>query len=186
MSTGKKLGIVVFLVLIIVAVGFSSTLIDLNNREVNLRINVERTQDNLRNEYDATWKKVRQTAGVTEKYADDFREMYNNIGKQGSAGVGGFINALHADNPNLSTEVYSKLQTVIEASLDKYAREQKTLQDKKAEHDRIMREFPGSLFFTVLGRHEIPITIVTSTRTEDAFHTGVDDNVDLFSHPSTK
>jgi hypothetical protein len=181
MSGKAKFVIVFALGVLLIGAGSCGTLVNLNNREVNLRIAVERCQDNLRNEYDATWKKSRQTAGVTEKYGDDFRAMYEQIGKQGSSGVGGFINVLHADNPNLPPDTYTKLQTVIEASLDRYAREQKTLQDKKGQHDIILREFPGNILFSLLGRKEIEIHIVTSTRTEDAFRTGLDDDVTLFS-----
>ena len=48
----------------------------------------------------------------------------------------------------------------------------------KREHDNQSTTFPGS--FIVGGRPEIEVTIVTSTRAEENFRTGKDDDTTVF------
>ena len=59
---------------------------------------------------------------------------------------------------------------------------QKELLDINRVRDTRLQGFPGALYAMICpGDHKkIDVVIVTSTRTENAFKTGKDDDVDLF------
>jgi hypothetical protein len=67
------------------------------------------------------------------------------------------------------------VQNAIEGQRTNFANDQKQMLDIKREHDTLRTTFPGSIF---LGNvKELEIKLVTSTRTENAFSTGKDDEV---------
>jgi hypothetical protein len=83
-------------------------------------------------------------------------------------------------NPNFDSSLFKQLMTSIEANRRDFEREQKTLIDIHAEHTRLFRRFPSSMYLGFLDRKELTIQLVTSTRTDNAFQTGKDDDTDLF------
>ena len=56
---------------------------------------------------------------------------------------------------------------------------EKELIDLKREHDTLINRFPNNLYYRVLGVTPIDVKVVTSTKTEQTFETGKDDEVEL-------
>ena len=70
---------------------------------------------------------------------------------------------------------------VITSSRDAFTMRQKEILDLKREHDNLLDTQPsGLLLASILGRQKIDVTIVISTRTDNAFKSGKDDDVDVF------
>ena len=69
---------------------------------------------------------------------------------------------------------------IITSSRDRWTMRQKELLDYKREHDNILDKIPSGWF--PAGRQKIDVKIITSSRTEAAFESGVDDDVDVFGN----
>ena len=169
----------VVLSVIVVAVMYVST----SNTEIRLRNQISAVQTDNTNEFDLMWKKIQQVAQVTQTERESVeRIIIGYADERTSNSSGSFINAVREALPNIDNSTFTNLQNIIVSSRDRFANRQKQLIDLKREHDNILLTFPGSLF--VGGRPQIEITIVTSSRTQEAFQTGVDDNVGVFSAPA--
>jgi len=94
---------------------------------------------------------------------------------------GSLANWIHEAVPNVDTSTFNNLQNIIVAQRDGFKTRQTELLDLNREHDNLIGTFPNSLFASLLGRKHIDIIVVTSSRTEDAFKTGQDNDVQLFN-----
>ena len=151
-----------------------------SNQEVAIRNQAEAIQLDLHNELDNTTKKISQTAQVTQAQMATIKEIIiGNAQARGKSG-GSLATMVHESVPDLAptTPSFTNLQNIIAGARDRYAGNQKLLIDVKREHENLLSKIPSSWF--VGGRPHLKIVIVTSTRTEDAFATGVDDDDSVF------
>jgi hypothetical protein len=168
------------LIVIIVAV-LSLSWISYSNKDIDLRNQAKAQQQANQVIYDKVWKILQQKAGILDKYAGDFKEIFKGIMNeryQGDAKGAPLFKWITESNPNFSVEMYKDLSDAVEAQRSEFAMVQKRLIDIKREHDNLRQKFPGNLF--IGGRGELKIDIVTSTKTEKTFQTGKEDDVDLF------
>jgi hypothetical protein len=172
-------GGIVALVLVIVFMMYAST----TNREVELRN--QAGAQNKANEiiYDEVWKVLQQKAGILDKFAMDFREIYGTIMEdryQGEKnGPGPTFKWIQEHNPSFTPEMYKDLSVAIEAYRGKFSRVQQKLVDIKREHDDLRMKIPSCWF--VGKKPELEIIIVTSTKTDRVFSTGKEDDIELFN-----
>jgi hypothetical protein len=129
------------------------------------------------------WKKIKQVAQVPEMKKNALMDIFNSHAKARSGGQRGGSLALWIKEsvPNADMKVYDNLQNIIVGSRDRWTMRQKELVDLDRERKQMFRTIPSNIFLAVVGRQEgdVKITIITSTRTDAAFSTGKDDNVDL-------
>jgi hypothetical protein len=127
--------------------------------------------------YDEVWKTIKQQAGVSEKYSEDFRKNYKEI--MASRNYGGeLMKWVQESNPNFTPDLYSKLMNTIESQRAKFTTNQKKLISIHKEMKDLTQLFPGSIF---LGSKQVPeLALVTSTQTEQVFGTHKEDSVELF------
>lgn len=178
------IGGVVLVVLIAVSV-LGLTYISWSNQEIDIAVSVNAGIDVNKAVFDKTWKTVQQKAGVTDQYKQVFTEAYpllmSERYKEGEAQLAKIVTE---SNPTFDVSLYKDLMTAIESNRAEFLANQKDLIAKNQEHTALITKFPGSFFNFFAGRKLIIVPVVTSTRTEKAFATGKDDNVDLFSKPS--
>lgn len=158
--------------------------VSFHNKEVKLRNLITNKQTDNKNEMDAMWKNISQTAQVAEKDRSTLMEIFNGYA-QGRAGTDPktpLMNWIKEAVPNIPPGTFDKLMNIIVAQRDGFKFRQKEILDFKREHDNLIDTFPNNIFAMVLGRDKISVVIVTSTRTEDAFKTGKDDDVQLFNN----
>jgi hypothetical protein len=171
-------GSLILLLLILFVYG-----IGVNNKEARLRNAITAKQTDNTNEYDAMWKKIKQSAEVTDGQKEALRSIFVDHAKA-RAGEGGQKGALalwiKESCPNVDTSTFNQLMNIITGSRDRFTMRQKELLDLKREHDNMIDTFPSSLILSMLGRAKIEVTIVTSSRTKEAFRTGEDDDVSVF------
>jgi hypothetical protein len=169
-------GAIVIAALMIVGMG-----INYSNAEIDLRNQASAQQDSNRVIYDKVWKTIKQKAEITDKYANDFKDIYVSIMNEryeGDTKGSPMFKWIQEQNPNFSVDMYKGLSDAIEANRAEFTRVQMRLRDIKREHDNLRLKFPGSLF--VGKRPELEIKLVTSTVTENVFETKKEDDVDLF------
>lgn len=130
--------------------------------------------------YDEMWKIIQQQAGVTENYSDSFRKNYTAIMESRNYG-GEMMKWIQESNPTFNSSMHEKLMVSIETYRTKFKNVQSKLISIHNELKNQLTLFPSRFFLVTIGGHVLPeLNIVTSTRTENAFATGKDDDTDLF------
>lgn len=156
-----------------------------SNSEVRLRNSIVAKQKDNQSEMDAMWKNISQTAQVAEKDRQSLMDIFNGYagartgGKSAEDSNRSLMNWIKESVPTVSSDTMKQLMNIIVAQRDGFKFRQKELLDLKREHDNVIDTYPSHLF--VGGRGKIDVVIVTSTRTDEAFRTGKDDDVKLFS-----
>lgn len=171
---------VVVACLVILGLVAGMVYVGVSNHEVSVRLQTKAKQKDLENVFDKTWKTISQRAQISEKYKADFKDIYVAImdGRYGDDGMGGLVQFMHEANPQLDSSIYTGLASAVEANRAELENCQTSLIDLQREHKNILMTFPGSLLLT--GRQPVEIQIVTSTKTDEVFQTGKDNEIDLF------
>jgi hypothetical protein len=168
--------------------------VSLNNDLVSQEQGIKATWRDSQVQYDTFWKTVRETAQVTDKYKEDFREILHGA-IEGRYDNQKMVMFIMEQNPNLDSEAYTRLQQIIEAGRNDFARTQRTLVDRQRRYETDLSTFPNSFVAGWMGfPHEVngeyaPATdvdgdgrytvldyrTVTSTKTQEVFRTGRED-----------
>jgi len=153
------------------------------NGEARLRNAITAKQKDNASEYDNMWKKISQVAQVTDAQKRALLEIFVQHAKA-RAGEGrddgAIFKWIKESVPNVDTSTFNNLQNIITSSRDRFTMRQKELLDFKREHDNLIDIFPSGTILAMFGRQKIEVTIVTSTRTDNAFSTGKDDDAKVF------
>ncbi len=152
------------------------------NKEATLRARVEAEQSVCKVHFDNMWKILQDQADVASEYKDAFAEIFPKLmderyGDSGRAGA--LLSFVKESNPNFDITLYSNLQKSIQAERTGFTAHQDKLIDVHNAHKILLRTKPSKWFLGDV--EEIEITLVTSSRTNDAYETGEDNNVDLFN-----
>jgi hypothetical protein len=170
--------IVVAFVLLVFGMGAIGTL----NKEARLKNLVVAKQKDNTSEFDNMWKVIQQTAQVPEQKKEALKEIFNSYAsaRTGTGDGGSLMNWIKEAVPNVDVKVYDNLMNIIVSKRDAWTMRQKELIDIDREHNVMFDVFPSNIVLGIFGRQKTVITIVTSSRTEKAFETGKDDDVELF------
>ena len=178
----KKSTLITIAALVSVAIALLvvvSMYISTSNRENMLRNQFNAVQKDLHNQLDLTNKKISQTAQVTQAQMEALKDIIvGNAQARAQQGKGSMAAMVTEAVPNVDTSTYKTLINLVAGARDTYAAAQTRLLDVKREHDNVRTLMPGSFF--VGGRPELEVRIVTSSRTEEAFSTGKDDDTTVF------
>lgn len=167
------------LIVVMLAIGG----ISFHNKEVRLRNLIVNKQTDNKNQMDKMWKNIAQVAEVSDEQKKALVEIFtSHAAARTSEGQGRMMAWIKESVPDASptSKTYLNLQNVIVSERDGFTMRQKEILDFKREHDNLIDVAPGNFYAWILGRHKIDVVIVTSTRTEDAFKTGKDDDTQLF------
>ena len=182
MTTGKYVLIGAGVVLLVVALLIGGMWVSYNNQEIRLRNTINAKSVDNRQEMDNMWKKISQAAQVTDAQKNALKEIFvAHAEARGGVSKGGanpLMTWLQESVPHVDTTTFNNLQNIITASRDSWTMRQKELLDLSREHNNALTLWPSSLF--VGGRGKIDVTIITSSRTEETFKTGKDDDVNVF------
>ena len=154
--------------------------VNVDNKEIDLREDAIAQETICKAFYDKMWKIFSQQAQVSEKYKDSFKEIYIGIMEgRYSKGDGSLMKWIQESNPNFNDALYQKLMNNIEIQREGFFNEQSKLIDIKKQHDLLMKKFPSKLFIDD-DIKPLDIKIITSTKTEDVYKTGKEDDVNLY------
>lgn len=133
--------------------------------------------------FDNTWKKIQQQASVTSEYKESFRNIYVDMmdaryANDSASGKETLMKWITESNPTFDVSLYKTLMNTIEGSRNEFTMEQKKLIDIDRELKTMKVVFPNSLILA--NKADLGIKLVTSEKTDEAFSTGREDNVDLF------
>lgn len=181
-NIGKVIGWCIAGAVAVVLVVLISSVIDVSNREVDLRTQIEAKQKDNTSEFDNMVKKIGQVAQVSKKQLEALKDIFNSYAaaRTGNGGGGEVMKWVQESIPNVDTTTMNNLQNIIVSSRDSWTMRQKELIDVSREHQKLLKRFPSGVILSMLGRKSIEIKIVTSSRTENAFATGKDDDTNVF------
>lgn len=176
--------LVVISVLVFVGLIISVSAWSWRNTAIDNETTITAQYKDNQNVYDNMWKSFREMAKVPAMYADKLKELYDSAIKSryGGEGSRAMFQWLKEHNPNLDVSVYTQLQRAIEAGRTKFSASQTTLLDKKRVYERHLRHSFGPLWAGLWGYPTINLDqfdIVTSDRTDKAFDTKKDDEIEL-------
>lgn len=150
-----------------------------SNREIDLRNRIEAQQQQCEIVFDQVWKVISQQGQIAEEYKDSFREVFVEImDARYQQGQGRLMAWIQEKNPDFDPRFFDKLMNTVEEQRALFTREQKALIAMAQEHKAMLERFPGS--FLLANRKPVEIRLVTSARTDKAFETGQDNDVQLF------
>lgn len=167
------------------ALGFVGSIFSFRGQAVAMENTIVAQYDQNRNNYDNMWKRFKEIAQVSDKYADDLKKIYDATmqGRYGADGSKAMFQWIQEQNPQLDSQVYTKLQTSIEAGRISFEADQKQLIDKKREYQNLLRSNRALFVNWILRFPKIDLSkydIVTSEATDDAFNTKKADEVQVF------
>ena len=180
-TTLGVLGITLGSVVLLGAI-FFGYVVSVLNTDADLRAAASAQQDSNKATFDTVWKILQQKAGVVDKYKSDFQAIWPDlIAGRYSQGGGSLVQWVQERNPDFDSSLYKDLMASIEAERKELLREQKYLRKIKQDHDQLRTRFPSGFVLRTFGDgSELEVTIVTSSKTEQAFDSGKEDDVDLF------
>jgi spore coat protein CotF len=172
------LGVLVVTVMMIVfsGIGVKNDAVELRN-QFNAQVEANKVI------YDEVTKVIFGQAKVAETERESFGNIYTELMSSRAEGTENAMMAwVKEQNPTISNELYVQLSQTIEAQRAKFSRVQQKQVDIKREHDNLRLKFPSSIFMNFFGETELELKLVTSSRVERSFETGIDDNADPFSN----
>jgi len=180
LSPKAKLSVIIGIALVFFIAIYVVMNISYSNKEIRLKNLVTAQVDTRDANYDKTWKVISQQVQLTEKYAEDFKEVYKGMlqGRYGEQGSQAMWQWIREQNPQLDASMYKTVQNTIEAQREQFFVEQKKLISMDREHKNLRETFPGSWF--VGDRPSVEFNIITSQKTKIAAETGEENDVDLF------
>lgn len=139
-----------------------------------------KVKDN-QSEFDNMWKKIQQVTQIPEAKKNAFKEIfveYANARTQ--QGQNQMMTWIKESAPNVDLNTYDNAMNILVASRDSWTMRQKELVDIARVYNQNLVVFPKNLILGAFGFKSIDPNIITSTRTDEAFKTGKDDNTELF------
>ena len=169
-------------VVVLLGAMFAFWAIGVSNSEKNLRTTIEATQLSSELTFDKTWKVISDQAQNVANYKEDFRQIYTELmdaryENDKGAGQETLMKWVTENNVPLDAGLYGTLMNTIEGNRGEFLIQQKLLVDKDREHKRLRVIFPNSII--IGNRPDVGIKLVTSTKTEEAFNTGLDNSTPL-------
>jgi hypothetical protein len=184
MKTGMIVVLVTLGILVLGGVMLASSVFGLCNQEYSLHNTIDAKQRDNQSEYDAMWKTISQVAQVTDAQKKALVEIFTSYAqaRTGENKGGSLANWIKESVPNVDTSTFNNLQNILTAKRDGFVQRQKELLDLQREHNGLFRPLPSldGLILNLFSRKTIDVNIVTSTRTEKAFQSGKDNDVNVF------
>lgn len=174
------IGLSITAVFVITAITFFSMSIHATNGEIELRTQVEAQQKKCETYFDKMWKILKEKAGVTDQYKKAFQEIYPSLiaGRYSGQNDGSLMKWVTESNPTFDASMYKDLMQSIEIERTGFNNEQERLIDLNREHSALLQKIPSK--WSLGGIKEIEIKLITSSRTEAAFQSGKEDDIELF------
>ena len=168
--TASVVGLFIIIV-VLMGIGYKNTEIELRNQSV-----AQQKANTVI--FDKTWKVISQNVGIANEYKKAFKEVYSELFGIREGDDNPAFKWIHEQNPTFSTELYKELGDSISGLRAEFAMVQNRLVDIKREHNNLLQRIPSRWF--VGGKEPLEITIVTSTKTEEIFESGKEEDVKLF------
>lgn len=176
----KNVGLGLLVVVILFVVCVFGQGVNVYNTSVDYTTKIEAKQKANEADFDAMWKKIAQAANVADKYKDGLKDVltaYTSGRKKESDQL--LMDWTKEAIPAFDSSLYKQINNIIVGSRDDFANSQKVLIDIQRQYNNFIRRFPNNIYCSILNIKEVEIKVVTSSKTEEAFSTGKEDDINL-------
>lgn len=154
------------------------------NDEAGLKNQYSMKVKDNESEFDNMWKQISQSSQIADSNKNAFKEIYSSWvnGTAPKTGTGSFMYWVkQAAPPNLKdmSGLYKNVMNIMTGKRDGFTMRQKELIAIAEVYNHNLVVMPRGFFLKLFGFAPIDPQIVTSTRTDNAFKTGKDDDVSL-------
>lgn len=180
MSTKKIVTLATLTVGLMTLIILFSMNISIENREIDLRETTIAQNKRCEAYFDKMWKILQQKAGVTNQYKEAFEEIYPKlIEGRYSQGDGSLMKWIQESNPSFDVSLYKDLMKSVEVERTGFFNEQSALIDMQREHKTFLQKAPNRWFLSDELK-PVEIKVITSSRTDDVYRVGKEDDINLF------
>ena len=154
----KHRGIIIAFVSIIVLGGaLFAAYTSFYDTAVKLENTTKAQVESNKNVYDTMWKTIQEVAQVPSQYKDDFKDLVvtETEAKFGPGGSKAMMQWFQERELRLPPEMYTKVQTVIEAKRSEFMRGQEMLVDKQRRYRDHLESFTGSFWASYSGHPKL-------------------------------
>lgn len=149
--------------------------IGVSNQEIDLGIQCRANEKALMIEHDNMWKTIKQKFAIAESYKDGFAQVIQ-AASEGRKG-GEMFKFIIEQMPNLSPDIYKEIMATVEGKRNILEVRNKKIVDICAEQERMVKKLPCRI---VVGRRPLLVPhLITSTVSQEALETGVDNDISL-------
>jgi len=154
---------------IFVVMSLIMVVIGMNNSAVRMEKSIMAQYEQNQNSRSQYVNSIAEAVQIPEMYKDDFKEviqadMEGRYGKNGSKATFQWIKERNLD---FNSELYTKLQTMIEAGRARFAHDQEILIDKKRLYETKLSVFPGSMIYPMFGFPKIDLDKIKIIKSQD-------------------
>lgn len=179
-----RIFLIIVACIVLIGVVFASCAVSYKNQEAGLRNAITAKQKDNTSEYDNMWKKISQSAQISEKDREGLKDIFVSHAQARTTGGsqdGSLMKWVTESVPNIDSSIMKNLMNIVTSSRDSWTQRQKEILDLKRTHDNLIDKWPSGMFIAWFGNNQkIDVQIVTSSKTEEAFRTGKDDDTDVF------
>lgn len=128
--------------------------------------------------------RIMEMAQVPTMYKNDVLEVFTAAmeGRYGENGSQAMFQWLQEQNPQLDASLYGRVQQSMEAGRNEFRAAQTRLIDLKRSYETSLGNFYGGFWLSMAGYPKIDLddyNVVTSTYSNEAFESGVDNGLTL-------
>lgn len=145
-----------------------------NNTDAQLRATATNKETLNEASLDTMWKILKDKYGVTDKYKNDFKDIYPDLIQKQNMDKNLLAKFVSQSLPKLSPALYKDLSNAVEAQRKSFYNNQKELLNIKNQHDILRTSVPAKWFLT--NSSTLNVTIVTSDDASIKFKTGKDND----------
>lgn len=149
------------------------------NTIITLEESIDQQLKANKSNYDSMVKSAKEMVQVTDMYAEDFERIYKELIEGRNQDQHLLFKVVQESNPNLDSTVYTTLQRELSANRKTFDNNQAKVLDRIREYNTYVKK--RFIVAAILNKRPIDSDkyIVTSNATEDAFNSGVADEIDL-------
>jgi len=141
------------------------------DRNVELKSEFKAQMGVIEGTYDNMWTVMHDEAGIADKYAKDFKEIYiPMIEGRYSKGDGALMKWVTEHNPNFDVSLYKNLMQSVEALRTEFLNTEKRALSIVQEHDNLRHRFWSRIF---LGDEKpLEYKMITTSQTKKVMKSG--------------
>lgn len=184
-STGTYLfgGIIVALIgFILLALVSGGYLLSVYNDQASLKNHYEMKIKDNESEFDNMWKQISQSSQIADSNKNAFKEVFTAWATGSTPQEGGKMMLWikqAAPNTKGLYSIYKQVMNIMTGKRDGFTMRQKELVAIAEVYNGNLVTMPKGFFLKLFGFQHIDPLVVTSSRTDNAFKSGKDDDVSL-------
>jgi len=144
------------------------------------RVLIEASKKNLEGIFDNAYKKINQTTQVARFDRNSVKDIIIQHAQARTSEGGSLMKWVQESVPNVDSSTLKQLINVINGARDEYTQQQTYYNDRVRSYNaKLVTPFIGWILVNINKLTPIEYFVVSSTRTDEVFKTGKENDIDL-------